>query len=462
MPFVSWPQRLSTAQLSAYASLQLPLAMVALPVVLNVAHLYGDVLHLSLNLIGSVLIASRLIDALQDPLLGFFSDRLTRFRNGRLRLVMLSLPLLGLGFWMLFAPPAAFMEQNAQQQLTHPYLLMWWLFAALVVVHLGYAGASISYHAHGAELSDDYHERTRVTVAREVFGLTGMTIAVVLPTYLTATYGEIAGYGWLALLFLPLVIAFAFPTLMYSPPSVHAPVQRKQRRSILHDFMAPLKNPLYRRLLAVYVVNGASLGVAVSVMLFYVEHVLGSSKQEAGIILLAYFIAGACSVPLWLVLCKRVSKSGAWFIGMLLSAVAIGLAGFAGPGQLALFVAASALTGVGLGADYGIPPSILADIIHAEEGQDSKGETGAYFGLWALATKLATAIGAAASLPVAAALGFNPAKGAYDTFALVVVYIGVPIVLKCIAAVMIWTIRIEPTHSSFGKDLKAKRSSGAH
>ena len=61
-----------------------------------------------------------------------------------------------------------------------------WLMAALLLVHLGYSGVSISYHSHGAELSDDYNERTRVTVGREVFGLIGMTFAVVLPVALTS------------------------------------------------------------------------------------------------------------------------------------------------------------------------------------------------------------------------------------------------------------------------------------
>ena len=57
-------------------------------------------------------------------------------------------------------------------------------------------------HAHGAELTDDYNERTRVTVGREVFGLLGMMLAVVLPTILTAELGEELGYTMLGLVFL--------------------------------------------------------------------------------------------------------------------------------------------------------------------------------------------------------------------------------------------------------------------
>jgi len=462
-------------RLVAYATLQLPLAMAALPVVLNVPKFYGETLGLSLASLGLFLLITRVIDALQDPVIGFISDRMTGRRNGRLLLVALMLPMLIGGFAMLFFPPTSMLGKTGLQI---------WLLIALVIVHLGYAGSSISYHAHGAELSDDYNERTRVTVAREVFGLTGMTLAVVMPAVLTSTNffsdtrlaaaeanaaiaaatavgdqaavvlaqaklrlvqhdAEIRGYGVFGLIFIAIATLSALPALLRSPPSVHGTVVRKGRRSIFHDFMAPLKNPLFRRLLLVFVVNGSALGIAVSVMLFYVEHVLKGSKTVAGIMLLSYFIAGAASVPMWLILSRRASKAAAWFIGMGLTAVAMSLAVFLGPNHIWLFVILSAITGLGLGADYGLPPSILADIINAQEGADTKGETGAYFGLWALATKLATAVGAALSLPVAAWLGFDPGSGKYDTFALVIVYIVLPVIVKIIAAALIWYIRIE-------------------
>lgn len=433
--------RIAFARLVAYSSLQLPLAMAALPVVLNVAHYYGEVLKLSLALIGPILIVSRVIDAIQDPVLGYWSDRLTRVRNGRLKLVAAMLPLLIGGFFMLFDPPSMF-QPGPDGVNPNPTLLSVWLFVALVLVHLGYAGVSISYHALGAELSDDYNERTRVTVGREVFGLTGMMLSVVLPTFLTARLGEETGYQWLGIIYLPIALCSALPTLLYSPPSVHGPVP-KPAHGILGAFFSPLKNPLYRRLLAVFVVNGSALGIAVSVMLFYVEHVLGGSKLEAGLILMAYFISGAASIPLWMYLSRRWSKAAAWFIGILVTVVAMVVAAFFGKGDIGWFIGVSVITGLGLGADYGLPPAVLADVINAQEGKDTRGATGAYFGLWALCTKLATAIGAAASLPILDLLGFNPAAGHYDTTALIIVYVFLPVGVKLIAASMLWFIRIE-------------------
>jgi GPH family glycoside/pentoside/hexuronide:cation symporter len=431
--------KLRFGQLIAYSTLQLPLAMAALPVVLNVSKFYGEVLKVPLGIMGAIFIIARVIDAIQDPVIGLISDRFTRRGpKGRLTFVALMTPFLMGGFYMLFDPPDAL--------LGNPTWMAVWLMLALLLVHLGYSGVSISYHAHGAELSDDYNERTRVTVAREVFGLTGMTLAVVLPTWLISKFGQEGGYMVLGLIFLPICLAFSAPTLLRGPASVHKPVVHTANPFV--TFFSPLKNPLFRRLLLIFIVNGAALGVAVTVMLFYVEHVLKGSLLNAGVILLIYFVSGAASVPLWLFLSKRTSKATAWFVGMVLTVVSMALAVFVGPGDIYWFYVVSVFTGMGIGADYGLPPSILADVINAKEGGDTKGKTGTYFGLWALSTKLATAIGAAGSLPVAAILGFNPALNQYSGTALIIVYIVMPVVIKIVAALLIWYIRIEAERGS--------------
>ena len=93
--------------------------------------------------------------------------------------------------------------------------------------------------------------------------------------------------------------------------------------------------------------------------------------------------------------------------------------------------------------------------------KDTRGDTGAYFGLWALSTKLATAIGAAGSLPVAAMLGFNPGMGQYSSTALIVVYIALPVAIKIIAALLIWYIRIEAERGSVRDEILGRRASAA-
>ena len=73
---------LSSVQRAAYAAPALALAVVGVPVYVHLPKFYADVVGVDLALLGSILIAVRLSDALSDPLVGLLSDR-TRGRFGR-------------------------------------------------------------------------------------------------------------------------------------------------------------------------------------------------------------------------------------------------------------------------------------------------------------------------------------------------------------------------------------------
>jgi GPH family glycoside/pentoside/hexuronide:cation symporter len=157
--------RIAGGALAAYGALGLPLASAALPVYVHLPNLYGGLLGMNLALLGSLLLAARLLDALVDPLIGVLNDRLQRPRL----LVGIGALLLAIGMLLVLNPPQASTSLGA------------WLMLALIPVYLGFSLASVSYHAWGALLGDDSHERTRVTASREAFGLAGVVAASVLP-----------------------------------------------------------------------------------------------------------------------------------------------------------------------------------------------------------------------------------------------------------------------------------------
>jgi len=68
-------RRASALQLAAYGILGFPLAMAALPIYVHVPKFYADTLGLSLASVGALLLAARFLDAVQDPILGWWSDR---------------------------------------------------------------------------------------------------------------------------------------------------------------------------------------------------------------------------------------------------------------------------------------------------------------------------------------------------------------------------------------------------
>jgi GPH family glycoside/pentoside/hexuronide:cation symporter len=406
--------RIPSRALAAYGALGLPLASAALPVYVHLPNLYGGVLGMNLALLGSLLLAARLLDALLDPLLGVLNDRLQRPRllagAGALLLVV--------GMLLLFDPP--------QERVT----LSLWLVLALVPVYLGFSLASVSYHAWGALLGEDPHERTRVAASREAFGLAGVVAASVLPTLLAPTLD--AGLARFAWLLAALTALAAIVTLAGAPrPAWRAPAAQRSTR--LAALGAPFANPAFRPLFTVFVLNGIAAALPATLVLFFVSDALQLPRQAGGF-LAAYFLAGAASLPLWVGVARRSGKARAWLGGMLAAVLAFVGAYALGPGDALAFGAICLLSGLSLGADLALPPALLADVIR-ERGEEAR--AGAYFGLWNFATKLNLALAAGLALPLLAWLGYQP--GAAPTVApLYALYCLVPCALKLAAAALLW------------------------
>ena len=60
---------------ATYGALCLPLAFVALPLYVVLPNHYASVFGVPLALLGAVLLAARLLDAVADPLIGRWADR---------------------------------------------------------------------------------------------------------------------------------------------------------------------------------------------------------------------------------------------------------------------------------------------------------------------------------------------------------------------------------------------------
>jgi GPH family glycoside/pentoside/hexuronide:cation symporter len=413
-------------RLLVYGLASIPLAMAALPIYVNVPKFYADVVGLNLAAIGGLLLAARVFDAIQDPLLGYWSDLTRDTRFGRHIWLIAGAPLLALSMWGLFNPPD--WSQSA---------LMWWLVSMLLVVYTAFSMVQISYQAHGAEISSDPAERTRVVGYREALALIGVFLAAALPQVLSQQVGERQGYALFALMFIPTVLLFVGITVWLSPKaeSRTATVEKSAWRNM----SLPLRNPTFRRLLVVFVFNGIAASIPATLVLFFIEDVL-KAPQQAAMFLIAYFAAGAIGMGLWIWLSRRIGKARAWLVGMLLSIVAFVWAFTLGAGDVTAFMIICVLSGIGLGADLALPPSMLADVIDEDQARGLGRNEGAYFGLWNFVTKMNLALAGFASLTVLSALGYvsKAANTPEALTALSATYALLPCLLKAVAAVLLW------------------------
>jgi glycoside/pentoside/hexuronide:cation symporter, GPH family len=416
----------SNWRLCGYALASVPLTMAALPIYVNVPKFYADVVGLNLAAIGILLLAARAFDAIQDPLLGFWSDRTRDTKWGRYIWLWIGAPLLVLSMVGLFRPPE--LSTSA---------MSWWLVAMLLVVYTAYSMVQISYQAYGAEISDDAVQRTRVTSFREGFGLIGVILAAALPQLLSERMGAREGYAMFAYLFAPTALILILGTILLSP---RAQVRKQAvEENAVKNMTLPLKNAHFRRLLIVFMFNGIAASIPATLVLFFIEDVIKAPKM-APALLVAYFVAAAASLPLWVWLSAKMGKGRAWFIGMVLSIIAFVWAFTLGAGDVTAFLVICVLSGVGFGADMALPPSILADVIDEDEKRGLGRNEGAYFGLWNFITKMNLAIAGFAALTALGLLGYvsqgdnSPAA----LTALAFTYALLPCVLKLGAVAALW------------------------
>ncbi len=337
---------------------------------------------LSLALVGAVLLAARIVDAVTDPLIGWANDRLPRRRLW----VALALPALGAGH-VRPADPARGGGGGVAVR------------ACWSAVSLAYSVATIAYNAWGAEVAATPAARTRFVASREAFALAGVVLAAALPGLLgdgegvavgpvggagSAGRGPVGGAvlggrrerrgGAAGLARLAWVLPAAAGGLRPVDPAggrPHRRAGRAARAPMWPGLRAALARPGFARLLAVFAANGIAAAIPSATVLFFVADVL-QAEAFAGAFLALYFLAaaaGACRYGREL--SQRVGKLRAWLAGMALAVAVFAWAGLLGSGDLLAYACICVLSGVALGADLTLPPSLLADLL-------ARGESGRF------------------------------------------------------------------------------------
>ena len=408
----------------AYGALGFALAFAALPVYVHVPALYVAEAGLSLASVGLTVLVVRLFDGFSDPLIGYACDR----QRSRTRPIAWALPLLAVAFPLLLAPP----EAGA----------LVWLALTLLLVTLAWSVMTISYNAWAAEVSPVAGTRTRWVAAREAFSVVGIMVAAALPGLLADD--ERQGLMRLAWVFVPALLICGLVTLRRAPlPPTRGALADGGMPSMRATILSVPSDPRLRRLLLLFAANGIAAAIPATVVLFFIADVL-QTEASSGVFLLAYFGAGATGMWGWVRLADRLGNLRTWLAAMLLAVASFGWAATLGAGDTAAFVMICLVSGLAFGADLALPPAVLGDLLQRRGAGQVSGRAAAAFGWWNLVNKLNLALAAGVALPLLDGLGYAPGARDDDALAaLVMVYAGLPVVLKLIAAALLWRWRHE-------------------
>lgn len=457
---------LSTKTIYAHGSLGLPLAVIGYPLAIWIPAHYSGGLGISLAAVGTILMLARLTDVITDPLMGEISDR-WRTRIGRRRpWLLIGIPVMSLGVYNLFMPGPG---------VGILYFLIW-----LTIFFIGSTMIGLPHRAWGAELSPDYHQRSRVTAAREIYVLVGLMVAASVPMIVeiradggssvlqvfttlwsdaigafagdfrdktvvdraTLTGPVLAGLAWTVILFLPICAAVVLIFVKEPPPTAG-----ESRPKFREGLKLVMKNgPMLRVLLIVLLVHfGESFRNAVS--LFFIRDIVG--VPTIGAAYFFYFIAGLAAIPFWLALGRRIGKHKAFMCTLITVALVSGANLFLGYGDYSVFFLLFVVKGFCFGGLQFLPIAMLADVVDVDAARSGGRRAGTYFAFLGFTEKLAIAFGTGVSLNIVGLLGFDPAGGVaastdIGVLALRLVYCLGPIVFYGLALKLIWSYPLTP------------------
>ncbi|MDJ0821774.1 MAG: MFS transporter [Paracoccaceae bacterium] len=393
-----------THRLPAYAVFAGVLAAAGLPIYIHAPKFYVDEYGVGLGALGAVLFGLRLLDVVQDPLLGRLSEAL---RDRRAMAMALGVLVMGGAMVGLFV-------------VTPPVAPLIWFAVMLTLVFSAFSFLTINFYARGvakaAELEGDGH--LRLARWRETGALLGVCLASVLPSVFT-------GIG------APPFVGFAFSFALLC--AIAAWLMRAEwgivGQQASGGFGPVLRDWISRRLLLVALVNAAPVAVSSTLFLFFVESRLEAPGWE-GPLLLLFFVAAAAAAPFWGAAAIRFGAKRVLMAAMVLAIIAFSFALTLGPGDTLAFALICLASGAALGADLTLLPAIFARRMATVAPTANEG-----FALWAFVSKFTLAFAAVTLFPTLEMRGFEAGAANSDDAlrTLSWLYAGVPCALKLVA-----------------------------
>tara|TARA_A100001234_G_scaffold208808_1_gene207143 strand:- start:146 stop:1273 length:1128 start_codon:yes stop_codon:yes gene_type:complete len=303
--------------------------------------------------------------------------------------MLLSFIPISFGFLAVFSPPESLQGES----------LDLWMMIAILSFYSAITLFNVPHMALGAELSEDYHERTRLFGVRHIgftlgsiLSLVSMSLLIAEETNPEGNVRELAGeLGLFAVAAMSLMIFFSVSRLKENPD-----FQNRVNKNPFKAFKDVWINPHARILIIVLFIENLG-GAVIGVLTLYVTQYVVEAPEWAPLIILAYMLPSALSVPLWIPLSRKFGKIKLWVFSLAFTGISFGgifiipfLDGVTE--RLIVMFAGAFLGGLAAGCGGAIGPSVKGDVIDYDEYLTGERKEGSYFAALNFVFKSATGI----------------------------------------------------------------------
>lgn len=276
---------------------------------------FNQVLGVPATIVSQAIFLTLLVDAIADPLIGRWSDR-TRSRFGRRHpfLFAAAVPA-GLFFALTWFPPAGLSDQQ----------MGIWIFCLAGLTRACMSLFEIPASALGAELTDEYAERTALFGLRYLFGYIGAFGfgAFCLAVFFTATpeypKGQLnpAGYTGFAILggiLIALAVLVSAVGTMNRIPYLRQ-VRERAVRLALRDHLREMIDAFsHRPFIAIFgytLTKQTGIGLYVATTIYFNTFIFRLTSGELAILTVENLVAASLAVPLAPRLARLMGKRNA-------------------------------------------------------------------------------------------------------------------------------------------------------
>ena len=288
---------------------------------------YNQVLGLSASLCGVVFLIASVVDGISDPIVGAFSDQFRSRWGRRHPLMFLSAFPLAIAFYCLYQPPEGLSEAG----------LFAWFLLFLILVRTAKTFYTVPHAALGAELTEDYHERTSIFGYNAVVGMAGgvgfgvLLLLVIFPTtegYSNGLLNEsryplLAASG--AVMIVASLLLCTFGTRDQIPYLHRIPAREIRVRAYLGELRQLLGNRSYLSVCVSWLVLAASFGIITVVSTYTYIYVFEISTEQLTIQRFVTLPGILVAIPLAAWLTRLLDKKWTLIWSCSVSAVLVGL-----------------------------------------------------------------------------------------------------------------------------------------
>lgn len=356
-----------------------------------------DGLAIPAAIASTIVMASKMWDAISDPLMGNISDN-TRSKYGRRKPYMIFggiLIFFALG--LLFLPINNIMD-SLGAKIAYMTVMYIWFCTCMTITQVPYSSMS-------SDISSSYSERNKANTVKLIVSSVFAGIAYVVPLLLLESFlkGKTTDIKFWLVIFLVFGTLFGaglIVTGLFVKERITVPMNEPKRRFNFKEYLVPFKVKSFVWHLLMYASAFMCLDMLSGLAVYYAADVwrgvkLGNMNFTAVFIVAPVMVTAVLAFPIIRKIMMKKTKQFAFRAGLPFYAAGAVLLAIMSPSWVPAWVAlvATSFMGLGFAGAQTMPWIIFPDTIDVAELKLGYRPTGAFSGAMTFVRKLASALG---------------------------------------------------------------------